>query len=105
VGDKKPGTVAFYSGLALLGAGLLATPLVGLLMTTPIVLIGLALLLYGLTGTGRKATGRPCACCGVRIQFEHDAEICDRCSKPVHGRCAAEHKAAAHKLEPVQPFR
>jgi hypothetical protein len=105
VGNKRPGSVAFFSGLALLGTGLLATPLVGLLLSTPIALIGLALLVYGLTGAGRKATGQPCASCGVRIQFEHDAEICDRCSRPVHGRCVAEHKAVAHKLEKGQPFR
>jgi hypothetical protein len=105
VENKRPGSVAFFSGLALLGTGLLATPLVGLLLSTPLVLIGLGLLLYGLTGTGRKAAGRACASCGVRIQFEHDAEICDSCTRPVHGRCAAEHKAVAHKVEQGQPFR
>ena len=103
--DRKPGRISFFLGVGLLGVALVVTFLLGALMGTPLALAALALVVHGLTTTGRKAADKPCAACPRRIVFEHEAEFCERCDRPVHAACVAQHLAMAHKVEGGHPSR
>src|SRR5690348_8036435 len=102
---KKPGALVFYLGIAILVTALAASLVFGAFVGGPVVVAGLALIARGLTATGRKAAGQTCPQCSRKIVFEHEAEICEECSIPVHAACAGAHRATAHKRTDAHPFR
>jgi hypothetical protein len=109
---RKPGAFLFASGFAVLVIALTATVILAargflLVGALPVLIMvgGVALLARGLSARGRRAAGQGCAQCSRKIIFEHEAEFCAVCDKPLHAKCAAEHAARAHRPESTGPFR
>ena len=105
MGRTKPGAVAFYLGAGILALALVSSVAFGVIFGGPLIVGGLALVVRGLTATGRRAAGEPCAACSRTIVLEHQAELCGQCHAPVHAACAGAHRATAHKVEEGHPFR
>jgi hypothetical protein len=95
---RKPGAAPFFLGFGLLGLAAVVSVFFGVVIGGTLVLGALALMVRGLTAGGRKAAGALCAGCPRTIVFEHEAEFCDVCDAPVHARCVAGHRSAAHPL-------
>ncbi len=93
---KKRGAVAFFLGLGLLAVALVASILIGAIAGGPLVVAALFLVGYGLMAKGPTAAGKHCTACRRAIDYEYEAELCERCHHPVHAACAGEHAAREH---------
>lgn len=102
---KKPGAIFFYLGFAIIALAIGCTLVFDVYIGGPLIVGALALLVRGLTATGRRASGEACAACGRTIVVEHQAELCTKCDRAVHAACARDHTRSAHAIETGQPFR
>jgi hypothetical protein len=95
---KKPGAVSFWIGIGMLVVGLVFSFGVGALGMAPMlfVLAGVGLVVAGLTKRGRRAAGYACDECHRVIVVEYEAELCDKCVRPLHARCAKAHTDRHH---------
>jgi hypothetical protein len=105
VAAKKPGAIAFYFGIGVLGIALVSSIVFNVFVGGPLIVGALVLIMRGLSASGRKAVGQPCAGCERTVVIEHHAEFCERCDLPMHAACAGSHVATAHKIEGSHPFR
>lgn len=103
---KKPGAASFWVGIGLLGVGLVSSLAVGALGIAPMLLVlaGIGLVVAGLTKRGRRAAGYACDECHRVIVVEYEAELCDKCVRPLHARCAKAH-ADRHHPKGDGPYR